>query len=236
MKITIIGGGNAFSDDNSSFLIEIENKKILFDCPENAFKYIKNNNIDIDYVFISHTHSDHINGLEKLIFYNYFFKNNIINIIANKELNLKNYLPKEEVYFNGEVIKKQMYNLYDNLSILNSSIHIYKFNMIKGNHIALPSYGLEIIYDLYPENKYLLISGDTKASYNIYLRLKEISEKKYSKAVVFHDFQTFGNSLNSIHMCKDDFELYKDIKDKFEWYLYHNDDFNEKFKGKIINI
>jgi len=125
MKITIIGGGNAFSDDNSSFLIEIENKKILFDCPENAFKYIKNNNIDIDYVFISHTHSDHINGLEKLIFYNYFFKNNIINIIANKELNLKNYLPKEEIYFNGEIIKKQMYNLYDNLSILNSSIHIY---------------------------------------------------------------------------------------------------------------
>jgi len=235
MRITIIGGGDAFSDDNSSFLIEIENKKILFDCSENTFKYIKNNNIDIDYVFISHTHSDHINGLEKLIFYNYFFKNNKINIIANKEINLEKYLPKEEIYYNGERIKVHMYNLYDNLNILNAFLQPYKFKMIKGNHIVLPSYGLEIIYNLYPENKYLFISGDTKASYNIYSRLKEISENKFLKTVVFHDFQ-FGNSLNSIHMCSDDFELYNDIKDKFEWYLYHNDEFNKKFKGKIIDI
>jgi len=82
MKITILGSGNAFCNENnynSNFLIEFVNGyKMLFDCGSDIKWSLKNAGIDpisIDGVYISHLHADHVGGLEYLAFVNYFMGN-----------------------------------------------------------------------------------------------------------------------------------------------------------------
>lgn len=248
MKVYVIGGSGAFDYDNSSFLIEFDNKKILFDCAQNSFSFVKNNDLDIDYVFISHTHQDHIGGLEKLIYYNYFVKGKITKIVCGN-IDIENYLPKEILYENGELINIKMYELIK-LSdkkfftfFINDSI-IYNWKTIKGNHIVKDNYGL--ILD--SKTHTLIITGDTKASHIIAKEIERLAKEEYKadfgiiekkKVIVFHDFQTFGKSINSIHCCEDDFEFYYSNLEKLDnvkFYKYHNKDFNDKFKGKFIEI
>ena len=84
MKITALGTGSAFCLDNyqSNFLIENETengevKRMLFDCGGDIRWALKEQGLsalDIDAVYISHLHADHIGGLECLAFVNYFVK------------------------------------------------------------------------------------------------------------------------------------------------------------------
>jgi ribonuclease BN (tRNA processing enzyme) len=79
MKITSLGNGGAFAtmdEGNSSFLIEHNNKKLLFDCGTTT-PYILRDEFkipftDIDAVYISHIHGDHMGGLEMLAHSRYY--------------------------------------------------------------------------------------------------------------------------------------------------------------------
>lgn len=84
MKITVVGCGNAFSDINynQSFLVEIEDKKVLIDCGTRVPQALRKLNIDINsitHVYISHQHSDHCGGLEELAFLRYDWLNKPVN-------------------------------------------------------------------------------------------------------------------------------------------------------------
>jgi ribonuclease BN (tRNA processing enzyme) len=176
-KVKVIGGAGAFSKDNSSFLltfVESEYMKInlLFDCPENSFYYIKDNNINVDAVFISHTHQDHIGGLEKLIYYNYFVNKKITKILAHQEIEIEKHLPEQIIYENGEIRPVKMYELYNDFSLLTTTNFEYEFDFIKGNHIIKKNYGLKItLTDKISKNIWknhcLIITGDTKATPDI---------------------------------------------------------------------
>jgi len=246
MKIDIIGGGGVFSKDNSSFLVTLNNSKrtsILIDCPNNAFEYIKDNNIDIANIFITHTHQDHIGGLEKLIYYNYFIKNKITKIYTGKEIDIEKYLPKQIVYENGILVHVKMYELnkkeeQELIYFGSEGEGSIVFQLIKGNHIVLPNYGIVFSYTKEAGiiTQQVVITGDTKASKNLSDLFKESLEKDI-KLTVFHDYQFLKKSINSIHCCNDDFEhYYNDIKDNIKWYKYHNEDFNEKYKDKVLNF
>jgi ribonuclease BN (tRNA processing enzyme) len=76
MKITVIGCGNAFSmiNFNQSFLLEEGGKKLLIDCGARIPLALINAGIkfsDIDAIYISHAHADHIGGLEEMAFSRY---------------------------------------------------------------------------------------------------------------------------------------------------------------------
>jgi ribonuclease BN (tRNA processing enzyme) len=76
MKIRVIGCGNAFSmiNFNQSFILEEGGKKLLIDCGSRIPLALINSGIklaDIDAIYISHAHSDHIGGLEEAAFTRY---------------------------------------------------------------------------------------------------------------------------------------------------------------------
>ena len=227
MKVTVIGGSNTFSKDNSGFLIEWGNTKIVFDCGDNVFHYLKDNDIEFDAVFLSHTHLDHIGGLEKLIFYKYYIKEEPITLWLHPEFS-PDVLPDKKIYYNGQLIEVELFN------IDSSYIHRPNLQLIKGNHVIMPNYGLM----LREGKETLLITGDTKAS-PIILSFIENEINNGQNVTVFHDYQINGSSYESFHCCKDDFNyFYSEIKNhpQVQWYLYHNDDFNKKYKNKTIVI
>ena len=76
MKITVLGCGNAFSKKNfnQSFLIEEAGRTMLIDCGSQTPKALEKAGIDIkdiDDIYISHLHADHIGGLEEVAFLRY---------------------------------------------------------------------------------------------------------------------------------------------------------------------
>jgi len=77
MKIIPIGVGSAFSTTNynACILLEIGTHKMLLDAGSDLKYMLRDANVktaDIDAVFISHLHNDHVGGLEYLGFMNYF--------------------------------------------------------------------------------------------------------------------------------------------------------------------
>ncbi|MEK6797011.1 MAG: MBL fold metallo-hydrolase [Spirochaetota bacterium] len=80
MKITILGCGNAFSVKhyNQTFLVEENGRRMLIDYGWQAPHALRNAGLtvnDIDDVYISHAHADHIGGLEQMAFLRYDWKN-----------------------------------------------------------------------------------------------------------------------------------------------------------------
>ena len=97
MKIITVGCGNAFSIEsfNQSFVIEENGRKMLIDCGMQTPQALESIGIDfkeIDDIYISHLHADHIGGLEYFAFQRYDWMNkprvfkNAPNLIGNVQL------------------------------------------------------------------------------------------------------------------------------------------------------
>lgn len=79
MKITVLGAGSAFSlsQYQSNFLLDFDGYKMLFDCGSDirwAMHDVKLGVNDIDGIYISHLHADHIGGLEWVALSRFFNK------------------------------------------------------------------------------------------------------------------------------------------------------------------
>jgi len=80
MKITVLGCGSAFSkiNYNQCFMLEEDGRKMLIDFGAKAPMALDKadvNIMDIDDVYISHQHGDHIGGLEEMAFSRYDWMN-----------------------------------------------------------------------------------------------------------------------------------------------------------------
>jgi len=228
LTFELIGSGGAFDTAklNSSFLIhkEGDNRKILIDCGYNVFHYIKENNYDIEDVLITHTHFDHIGSLESLIYYNYFVKGIQTNVFSGPKVveRLKYILDVNKIYYNGEIIPTEICKIR-NLD----GLYPNHYEILEMNHIVTPSYGF--VFKGYEKNnpKYIVITGDTKASKRfaswIENKFKEIPNLKM---VIYQDFSEWDNPLENIHCCKTDFEeTYSTLIEKYnlKFIFYHND-------------
>lgn len=153
MKICVLASG---SGGNSTF-IHVNNKKILIDAGTTMTNIEKKlNSIDesisnIDYIFISHTHSDHTDALEVII-----KKNKPYICLSNAMLNDLPFL-----------------NDYENLLIHDNDLAIddIKIELIKTSHDVSDSRGFIISYD----NKSLVYITDTGYINSRYFR--KISNK-----------------------------------------------------------
>ena len=170
MKLTVLGSGTAaprLDRNTPSYLLEIGNKKLLFDSGPGTIRQLlklKVNLLDIDHIFYSHLHNDHISDLVAIIWADNY------GIFRKKPLNI--YGPKGfKKYFKilmTEILKptKLIYRinikeLKDN-SILKIPLNktINKNNFINIKIKKVKHVGECIGYRIEHKNKVLVYSGD----------------------------------------------------------------------------
>ena len=202
MKIKILGSGSAFDVEktNSSFLVDDK----LVDCGYNVFTKLRKENINVNEVFITHIHFDHIGSLETLIYYNFFIRKIKTKIYADK------------------IIIDELKRIF--LTSLNDEMveYIVCNNTVKGNHGRYNNYGFVF------EN--VIITGDTLANQEIKNKILELL-KKYNQVYIFHDFCDFPND---VHCYEDNFnEYYEDLLDKNVKFIFYHNGENEGYKLNI---
>jgi len=242
------GGGFDFDQVSSSFLIErefidnqkfdylkedieIKKKYMLFDCGHGVISKLqeiqKKEDLKIlenlDFVFISHVHEDHISNLSSLVLCRYFMMNKKTTVIYGNS-DTKDFLQRylKETCSNelkgGVVQNAEMYNLI-NIGQFNNFFLPKKdkldFELTTGNHMVIMSNGLIIPNETrYSTSKpyVLFISGDTKAHQVIQDELDEYINKHYAKngihtkAIIFHDYSTWKVPSRNVHACDIDIE------------------------------
>lgn len=86
--LKFLGRGSAFSDENNSAFFIKGDKMILIDCAMTAFNKVRKmdlQNISGIDIIVTHTHSDHVNGIALLIDYCRFVSKIPITVIAPSE-------------------------------------------------------------------------------------------------------------------------------------------------------
>lgn len=86
-SLNFLGRGSCFANDHAAaFFVTEANDFVLIDCSEHTYQRLKNefdlsayNNV---YVYITHTHGDHVGGLGVLIQYAYFALNKHVTVLA----------------------------------------------------------------------------------------------------------------------------------------------------------
>ena len=244
-EIETLGTAGAFDFDkvSSSFLIRKENDSLaLIDCGHGVNNVLKQRGLigQIEEVYITHTHFDHIADLEGLIYCRYFVYGKKTTIRSSTKIleELKNMFGKrfDTEYFNGEHIPARMVEYKDVGKCCNYGYGEYPEECcFDVNHGTINAIGFKFISykqqkDGYKSrNNVVIVSGDTKACKPI---LDEINQAQWveGKVIIFHDFSMFNNPAKNIHMCEIDYDLlYRDAIDKakekckdFQFILYHD--------------
>lgn len=105
MELRFLGNGSAFNVDayNTCAYFKTEKSLFLLDCGESICNRILKlglmNDAENIYVFITHTHSDHIGSLEALIYYNEVFLHKNFKIFYPRRGKLKTLLKLTGVDF-----------------------------------------------------------------------------------------------------------------------------------------
>lgn len=163
MKLTILGSGTVvplLNRNCAGYLLEINNKKLLLDSGAGTIRRLLELNInlfDIDDIFYTHLHNDHINELGAIIF------NNIYGNIRTKPLNL--YGPKGFNEYCNLLIKKLLRPTKINFDI---NIKELKNSKIKIKDITVKTIPTihsdttkSIMYRITHKSKSIVYTGDT---------------------------------------------------------------------------
>jgi ribonuclease BN (tRNA processing enzyme) len=95
LRLLSLGVGNAFSAVSYStcLAVEAEGRWLLIDCPHPIRKIVREASLsagvsfdvgDVYALVLTHMHADHVSGLEGLAYYNKFFLNRPLKLLADK--------------------------------------------------------------------------------------------------------------------------------------------------------
>ena len=147
MELNFVGTGSAFSGDvnNSAYFIKDKNL-FLIDCGENVFATLKSSKlldkIDNVYVFITHTHSDHIGSLSTLAFYMNYAKNSKLNILTSQNYEIEKDIASI-LKLNG--VKDDQYNFVDKDKIADIMM-LKEIDLYRVKHVqSLKSYAIRFL-------------------------------------------------------------------------------------------
>jgi len=231
MKLTFIGSGSAFTMDNyhSNMVLESQGKRLLIDCGGDARFALRDQLLtsrDIDAVYISHLHNDHIGGLEWLAFATYFDPGKerpdlyaIVPLMSGIWTSLKGGLASLqakqatlETYFDTHRLRVNNVFVWQDMGFMPiQTIHIMD------GYSIVSSFGLMIGINT-PERKTkkVFITTDTQNNPN---QLQDF----YNEAdVIFHDCET-SNFKSGVHAHYEELKTLGDKTKKKMW-LYHYQD------------
>jgi len=230
MKLLFLGAGSGLGADSNNFqsnmlLLTDSGKKLLIDCGTDIRFALARANYapgDIDAVYISHLHTDHIGGLEWFAFQRKFamtceapqliIHEHLINLLWSRSLRggLQTLTEKEATlndYFRVSTVADEQDFQWEGVHFkLIKTVHIHS------NHQLMPSYGLYMAY----KGKYFFITTDTQFT-------PERMTKYYQDAtLVFHDCETLKRP-STVHAHFSELAtLPPEIKGKF-WLYHYND-------------
>ena len=255
-EIELLGNAGAFDFDkvSSSFLMRKENDSLaLIDCGHGVNNVLKKRGLigQIEEVYITHTHFDHIADLEGLIYCRYFVYGKKTTIRTSTTIieELKNMFGNrfDTEYFNGEHIPARMVE-YEKVGKCNN----YEYSdypeecCFDVNHGTMNAVGFKFVSykqaDGYKKvNNVVIVSGDTKACKTILNEIETMPQWVNGKFIVFHDYSMFNNPCKNVHMCEIDYDLMyrkaaEEAKEKckdFQFLLYH-DNFSSKLHKVVL--
>ena len=197
MKITFVGTGSAFTTKNfqTNTLISRNDKNLLIDAGGDIRFSLGKLGLsykDINALYITHLHNDHIGGCEYLAFCTYFTPNcEKITLIGNSDLireawntslkgGLKSIQGKKTVlddYFDTQMIKKNGKFFWEDIEF-----HIVQSVHIMDEYSIVPSFGLMMIDP--DTKKKIYYTGDTQFCPN------QISSFYDQADLIIHDCET----------------------------------------------
>ncbi len=220
LEIFFIGTGSAFAStlNQTSFLIVKGNTHIAVDFGMTAPKALEKSTglkpTDIEIIFPTHSHADHVGGLECLALMNRYISQQFMNkekikIIISQEYQriLWDYTLRGGLEWNEESIKTKKplgFNDYFDIirpkwkthqprEIFELKVGDINLEIFRTKHIPETSLTWEdsfLSYGLYIDNK-VLISGDTRFDKELFYLYGHRSE------VIFHDVQFFHGAVHA---------------------------------------
>ena len=225
MKITFIGSGSAFTTNNyhSNILITSNNKNLLIDCGSDARLALKDlgySHQDIESIYVSHLHADHIGGLEWMGLANRFASQkpkrpiiiahkNILNDLWSNSLSGGMRTLEEEMATLDTFFQPKYLDYPGDFTWENIHFQLVKTLHVKSNHKVLDSYGLFLTFN----NNKIFITTDT------ILLLEEFSPYYEKSDLIFHDCELLKYKSNVHTHYSDLTALPLSIKNKM--WLYH---------------
>lgn len=251
LEIFFIGTGSAFAEtlNQTNFLIIKGNTHIMVDFgmtgPRALNDLAKLKTVDIEVILPTHSHSDHVGGIEALALTNRYIgmrfnKKPKLTMIINEdfqrvlwthtlqgglEWNEKGKGDSEKLQFSDffQVIRPR-WKTHQPREIFEIDVNGIHLEIFRTNHIPEQATSWEasfISYGLYIDNR-VFVSGDTQFDQGLFSLYADKSE------VMFHDVQFFPGAVHA--PLEDLKKLAPEIKQKM--YLVH---YSDLWKGQDIS-
>ncbi|MDD3627690.1 MAG: MBL fold metallo-hydrolase [bacterium] len=219
MKITFLGTGGAFTKTlfHSNLLLEFNDTNLIIDfgyLTAKSLSELKFHLANVQNLFITHLHADHIGGIEELAIINRMIYNRKINLYIHKDLINPLWDSIKGGLMHNDEFEANL-NDYFNVVPVQKSFEINgnQFELIKTNHVKnMLSFGLFF--------NNILFTSDTKFDRTL------LDEYGYRSNLIIHDCTFKSNPVHSYY--KDLISIPETLKKKMIL-IHYSDDYLKYF-------